>query len=95
MTNILLLGAGFSYNWGGPLASEIAASLLSRVGSDPELQRLLKQHDKNFENALSQVQRDYRSGPTNERKAQLDRLQGAVLDLFGGINNAFESMHSV
>jgi hypothetical protein len=92
MTNILLLGAGFSFNWGAPLASEVAASLLRRVGgADPELQRLLKEHDKNFENALSAVQRDYRSGPTDERKARLDRLQGGITDMFKDINAAFEN----
>jgi hypothetical protein len=29
MTFILLTGAGFSYNWGGPLASEVFSQLLA------------------------------------------------------------------
>jgi hypothetical protein len=29
MTHILLTGAGFSYNWGGPLAAEVFNALLS------------------------------------------------------------------
>lgn len=72
MTNLLLIGAGFSRNWNAPLASEVASSLLQAVGSDHDLQALLKQHEKNFENALSEIQRQYISAPTSrEIKARL------------------------
>jgi hypothetical protein len=57
--HVLLLGAGFSRNWGAPLSAEVADSLLQEVGDDAQLQSLLKQHSKNFENALSEVQRQY------------------------------------
>jgi hypothetical protein len=29
MTFLLLTGAGFSYNWGGPLASDVFSALLA------------------------------------------------------------------
>jgi hypothetical protein len=34
MTHILLTGAGFSYNWGGPLAADVFNALLSDGGID-------------------------------------------------------------
>jgi hypothetical protein len=77
MTNILLIGARFSRNWNAPLASEVASSLLQAVGSDPDLQALLKQHEKNFENARSEIQRQYLAVPTSPKiKARLNKLQG-------------------
>jgi len=35
MTFILLTGAGFSYNWGGPLASDVFSALLADKDNDP------------------------------------------------------------
>ena len=61
MRHIVLIGAGFSRNWNAPLASEVASSLLQAVGSDAHLQSVLKRHEKNFENALSEIQREYRT----------------------------------
>ena len=36
MTNLLLTGAGFSYNWGGPLASDVFAKLLGDKDLDAD-----------------------------------------------------------
>jgi hypothetical protein len=90
-THILLLGAGFSRNWNAPLAGEVASSLLQAVGGDPYLQELLKRYEKNFENALSEVQREFLSAPSSsEVKARLNKLQGAIAAMFERINAGFE-----
>ena len=54
MNCILLLGAGFSRNWGGRLATEVRAELQSVLRADQYLARLIQQRD--FETALSIVQ---------------------------------------
>ena len=54
MNCILLLGAGFSRNWGGRLATEVRAELQSVLHADQYLARLVQQRD--FETALSIVQ---------------------------------------
>jgi hypothetical protein len=41
MTFLLLIGAGFSYNWGGPLASNIFSSLLADKDLDDRTRDLL------------------------------------------------------
>src|SRR5713101_3447523 len=63
---------------------------MRRVGTaDNDLQTLLKQHHKNFETALSEVQNRSRSGSL-DAKARLDRLQGAIVGMFNDINRRFE-----
>ena len=51
MNCILLLGAGFSRNWGGRLATEVRAELQSVLHADRYLARPVQQRD--FETALS------------------------------------------
>ena len=88
MSHVLLLGAGFSRNWGGWLASEVLEDLLTRVTDDDELSELL-QTAGSFEDALSQVQEEYKSRPSDAAtKDRLDRLQEAILNSFGAINQA-------
>jgi len=66
---ILLLGAGFSRNWGGRLATEVRAELQSVLRTDQYLARLVQQRD--FETALSIVQGEYdqRQSPQSCYKA--------------------------
>ena len=88
---ILLLGAGFSRNWNAPLAREVANSLLQAVGTDAHLQEVLKRYDKNFENALSEIQREFISAPSSpEATARFDTLQRAITGMFERINVSFE-----
>jgi hypothetical protein len=90
-TNILLVGAGFTRNWGAPLANEVAASLIAAVGRDSALQQLLRRHDRNFDNALSEVQRDFLSSPSSAgAKQRFDALQGAIAAVFDRLNQTFE-----
>ena len=90
-SKILLLGAGFSHNWGAPLAREVAYSLLQAVGNDARLQEVLTRHEKNFENALSEIQREYIAAPASpEAKRRFEILQQAIATMFERINASFE-----
>jgi hypothetical protein len=42
MPHILLIGAGFSRNWDGPLSEEITGSLLGDLGDDREIANALR-----------------------------------------------------
>jgi hypothetical protein len=89
--HVLLIGAGFSHNWNAPLASEVANSLLQEVGRDAYLQPLLTRHGKNFENALSEVQREFIAAPNSEEaRARLNTVQGAIGTMFTRLNQVFE-----
>jgi hypothetical protein len=55
MTSVLLLGAGFTRNWGGWLEREIEGDLLGRLADAPAL-RTLVQNSANFEEALGYSQ---------------------------------------
>ena len=89
--HVLLLGAGFSRNWNAPLAAEVANSLLGQVGNDAHLQDLLRRHSRNFENALSEVQREHLNVPSSaEAKERLDRLQSAIAVMFEQFNATLE-----
>jgi len=83
MGHILLLGAGFSRNWGAPLASEIAGSLLSELHSDPVLAPRLR--GAPFEDAFAGFQRP---GGDDENSRRLRHLQDVVTGLFARINTA-------
>lgn len=87
--DVVLLGAGFSHNWGAPLATELTNSVLDLVGNDPHLQRVPIQHERDCEGALSQIQEEYTSSPTSpEAKERLDRLQTAIAAMFERLNAA-------
>lgn len=89
--DIVLLGAGFSHNWDAPLANEIATSLVSQVGNDAYLQKLLTQHEKSFENALSQVHQECISSPSSpEVRERFDKLQTVIDVMFENLNAALE-----
>jgi hypothetical protein len=91
--HILLLGAGFSANWGGPLAQDFFNWLLQRpeIAADNRLKKLLWDHRTagGFENALSQVQTDYLLSPSADSKARLDAFQNAVNGSFAEMDVGF------
>ena len=47
MQRVTLLGAGFSRNWGGWLATEVLGEILGRVADDPVVYAKLR-HDKSL-----------------------------------------------
>ncbi|MGA8757316.1 MAG: SIR2 family protein [Stellaceae bacterium] len=93
MKHVLLLGAGFSANWGGPLASDVFDWLLQRpeVSGDAYLKQMLW-NDRNaggFENTLSQIQSNYLMSPNAENTARLGRFQTAIKEIFADMDHGF------
>jgi hypothetical protein len=86
MSHILLLGAGFSRNWGAPLASEITGSLLGELHDDADLAGRLRRGP--FEDAFAGFQPPRGQ---DENAVRVRRLQDAVTGLFGRMNKALES----
>jgi len=84
---ILLLGAGFSRNWGGRLATEVRAELQSVLHADQYLARLVQQRD--FETALSIVQGEYDQRQSPQTEQRLRTMQDAISGVFGRMNAAF------
>lgn len=95
MPDFLLLGAGFSRNWGGWLASEAFEHLLGcpEVVSDANLRRLLWrfQHHGGFEAALAELQLAFTRDPQSGQH-QLLALQSAIVRMFADMNGAFLDM---
>jgi len=90
---VLLLGAGFSRNWGGWLASEAFESLLGcrEVIDDAQLRDLLWKYQESgagFEGALEELQTAYLRDPHNSLR-QLTALQSAITQMFADMNRAF------
>lgn len=92
MNNILLLGAGFSYNWGGWLASEVFEYLLGikEIQDSAYLKSLLwKYKDKGgFEAAIGAVKSD------NNKPLELSILNNAVYKMFQDMDKGFINLNS-
>src|SRR5271166_6007576 len=88
MTFILLTGAGFSRNWGGPLASDIFSSLLADKDIDAHTRDLLF----NSRGAFEQVLADLQLSGDPEDKRRHDALITAVVGIFNGMNQTFMQM---
>jgi hypothetical protein len=90
MKHYLLIGAGFSRNWGGWLASEAVEYLLGdpAIVGDTEIRTLLwkNQSEGGFEAALDDLQRDT-SAPARER---LLNLEAAIRRMFDLMNIGFK-----
>ena len=88
----LLIGAGFSRNWGGWLANEAFEFLLGcpEVVANPQLAALLWKHQPTggFESALEELQTAFERDPKNAGDL-LTELQAAVGRMFADMNNAF------
>jgi len=93
MNKILLLGAGFSRNWGGWLANEAFEYLLgcNEVVNSPRLRKLLWQHQPagGFEDALAELQEECRLDPSAPT-ADLIQLQTAVGRMFEDMNRGYK-----
>ena len=85
---ILLLGAGFSRNWGGWLASEAFEYLLGCPEVD---QALLWKHKRRggFEAALAELQDEHTRSAAKAPDERLRNLQAAVLRMFADMDKAF------
>jgi hypothetical protein len=92
LTNfVLLLGAGFSRNWGGWLASEAFEYLLGCPEIDESLKVLLWRHKRGgFEAALAELQKN-RVNKTS-LDPRLANLQNAILRMFADMDKAFDNI---
>ena len=92
MTNILLVGAGFSKNWGAPVTTEVFQALIAdpEVRGNHQIHTLLWQNRRNFENALAALQRNFRQNPQTHREP-LMLMQRAMLRVFERINGIFRN----
>src|SRR5689334_12868745 len=85
MNFVLLLGAGFSRNWGGWLAAEAFEYLLGcpEIVREPRLRSLLWKHQPTggFEDALAELQAAYVRDP-RANDQQLMAFQTAVSRMF-------------
>jgi len=84
MGRYLLIGAGFSRNWGGPLSEEITGSLLGELHDDLEIANALRRGP--FEDAFQGFQLPSAARPPD---AKLIRFQDAVSSLFSRLNKSF------
>jgi hypothetical protein len=90
--HFLLTGAGFSYNWGGYLASEAFEFLLSVTQGDDDLRSLLwREHGRGmgFEDILSKLQREFATEYSPDREQNLRNLTTAVQRMFGSMVISF------
>jgi len=94
--HILLLGAGFSRNWGGWLASEAFEYLLGspEIAHDEAIKNLLWRHKVRggFEAALADLQAEYVGRRDQHTKDRLARFQAAVSSMFRDMNRAFDKI---
>jgi hypothetical protein len=81
MPHFLLIGAGFTRNWGGPLSDEVTGSLLGDLHDDAELSAALRRGP--FEDAFQGFQRPAGSAKFSESQR---RFQDAVINLFNRLN---------
>jgi hypothetical protein len=95
MSNILLLGAGFSRNWNGFLAKEVFDYLLGcpEISCNQYLKELLFRNQTNggFESALAAVQADYLNNSGTSTNNLID-FQSAVIQMFNHMNDGFFKM---
>ena len=95
MNKILLLGAGFSRNWGGWLAKEAFEYLLGcpEVVSSSRLRQLLWQHQSagGFEDALAALQEECRRSPSAP-SGDLIHMQSAVGRMFDDMNRGYRNL---
>lgn len=90
--HFLLTGAGFSYNWGGYLASEAFEFLLSVTEGDDDLRNLLwrgHQAHLGFEDMLAKLQRQFATDWTAQREQDLRNLTSAIQKMFASMTIAF------
>ncbi len=91
-SHILLLGAGFSRNWGGWLADEVGNYLLAcpEIKNNPVLRSVLTRHaDSGFEAALSELQTTYLQSRSADAKRNVDDLQKGIVRMFGTMDRGF------
>lgn len=95
MRHVLLLGAGFSCNWGGWNAAEVNDFLptIADVRADRHVLEVLGRtaNTGGFEAALAELQDEHAQAPTPENLGHLQTLQSAVTSMFHTMEAGFAS----
>ena len=95
MSRFLLLGAGFTRNWGGPLASEMFNLLigLKPINQMPVLREALVRHrDRGgFEAAIGEIQAEYERSRSPQSLAHLRGFQDAIAEVFSDLDTALSN----
>ena len=84
-TYVLLLGAGFTYNWGGWLASEVFEYLLGCDQIDASIRQLLWEKDtsgEGFEAALEELQ----TGNRPDKEVLIGKFTAAIVQMLSEMN---------
>jgi len=91
---ILLLGAGFSRNWGGWLAAEAFEYLLGCPQIDTPLRDLLWTHrdSDGFEGALGELQTELIRAPGPSTVTRLRQMETAIAQMFEAMDSGFASV---
>lgn len=94
MNHVLLLGAGFSRNWGGWLAMEAFEYLLGCRQIDAGLKELLLRHKRRggFEAALAELQDTHFRSNREAPEQRLIDLQNAILQMFRDMDEAMSGV---
>src|SRR5207253_6322130 len=97
MPHILLLGAGFSRNWGGWLANEAFEYLLGCPEIDVSLRNLLwrRRLGGGFEDALPELQQEYLRRRDTISHERLNKLQNSIYLMFSDMDKAFSGMEDL
>lgn len=93
MTKILLTGAGFSRNWGAPLAAEVFEYLLGCPEIDDALRdELWKDNNRGlgFENTLGRLQEEMGTGPRDVIAKQIEALTSALAGMFNWMDQGIQ-----
>ena len=88
MSKILLIGAGFSRNWGGLLANEVRSHLVSKLEKHSFLINLLHR-SSGFESAFEELRLSYENNPSKENFDNIECFQDALRSVFKNMNQAF------
>jgi SIR2-like domain len=95
MSRFLLLGAGFTRNWGGPLASEMFNLLIGRkpINEMPVLRDALVRHRERggFEAAFGEIQAEYERSHSPQSLAHLRGFQDAIAEVFSDLDGALSN----
>ena len=91
MANVLLLGAGFTRNWGGWLAAEIFECLLGKPDINPRLRNLMFKHRRSggYEAALSELQHNVLRGGD---RGELIGFENALGRVFADMDRGLEAI---
>jgi hypothetical protein len=93
MAHYLLTGAGFSYNWGGWLASEAFEYLLGAPEIDSDLRALLwhnKEAGGGFEDALATLEKDFTDHPGPDTERRLNTMIAAIVGMLNMMSGSME-----